>query len=698
MIIEKQKENDSKIVYLAKINNDKFILNIYIKDKYDNKKDLSVMKIDELKNYSYGDRLSINGKVIIPEILGNIGEFNYKRYLNSKSIIGTISTYNVNYVDNTGNRFINHIFNLRNNISKKIDKYLKPKEANLLKGMLYGDTTGLDSDIKQDFENIGISHITAVSGSNLTIFIVVFTLLLDKKKINKYVHLIIQIFLIAIFCLISNLELSVLRAGVMLIIGIIYKIKNQEICIEKTLIITLVIMLFVNPYRIFNIGMLLSFLATIGIAVFYPKIYNFLESKICWNIKNSVIKKILLRSSLIISITLSANILILPIIINTFNKFPVIFVASNLLISTLSTCINVIGIFTVIVPRIPILSNLSFQVLNILLKLLIHISSVLDKVAINISLRDIPFYITLIYYIYLFFVYLKIKVVKNKIKLKNRIDSIVNSIFLTLVFSICIWVIYFKLFDNYIYYFNVGQGEMAVVKKDNTVIMIDSGSITGDTSYMFDSFAKSTGINGIDILAISHFHSDHINGIEKIMEKYKIKYVMYAYPYDLNSEEYKSFLKYASKYNIKNIVVEAGDRININNISLHVIFPNSQYITVGSNVEENENANSLVLNISSSNKNYLFMGDSIKESERYILEEIQKINISNVQSIKIGHHGSRTSTSDSFIQALNPKYAIISAKKKVYNHPSKEVIDVLNKYGVKIYITEKVGGIKFLGI
>ena len=696
MIIEKQKEYDSKIRYVGKIDNDKFILNIYTKNKYDSKKDFTESKLKKVRNYKYGDRLNISGKIVIPELLGNIGEFNYKRYLNSKEIVGSINVYNVNYVDNVGNKFTKLIHKLKQYVSLRIDNNLSHRQASLLKGMLYGDTNDLDDDIKQKFQNVGISHITAVSGSNLTIFLIIFTVFLDKSKLNNYLYTFIQISLILFFCFISNFELSVLRAGLMMIINIIARFKGKKISVEKNLILVLFVMILVNPYRIFNIGMILSFLATISISVFYPKVYNFLESKIYWNIKNKVIRKILLKISKLISITISANILILPVSISTFNTFSPIFVISNLFISTISTCVNILGFIAVMMPKIPIIFNLVFYILNICLKLLITISNILNTIDLSIQMREIPFIIITIYYIYIFLIYLLYKIKNDKRSLKVYIIKIKNNIICIFIISICIWSIYINIFDNYIYYFNVGQGEMAIIKKDNTVIMIDSGSITNDTSYIFDLFAKKQGINKIDILVISHFHSDHVNGVEKILKKYKVEYILYAYPYDFQNEEYLFFLKCMSKYNVKRLIAEVSDKINIGDICINVLSPEKNYIKAGSKVDENENANSLTVDIEMNKKHYLFLGDSVKESEKYILANLNRIKVSSIEVIKIAHHGSKTSTSDIFINTILPKYSVISSKKKVYNHPSKETLYTLDKYNVKTYITEKSGGIKFI--
>jgi len=698
MIVEKQKEEENKVTYIVKLDNDKFVLNIYTKNIYDSIKDFSVDKIKEVRNYKYGDYLTIDGKIVIPELLGNVGEFNYKRYLNSKGIIASMNAYDVDYVDNIGNKAINLIYKLKEYISSRIDNNLQDRESELLKGMLYGDNENLDEEIKEDFQNIGISHITAVSGSNLSIFVVIFTIILNKTKLNKYVYVFIQILLISIFCLISNLELSVLRAGIMMIISIVYRIKNKRISIEKALLLTLFIFLCVNPYRIFNTGMLLSFLATISISVFYHKIYNFFESKIYWNIHQKIVQKVLLKISVIVSITISANILITPITISTFNTFSTIFIVSNLFVSTLAAFINILGIISIIIPKIPFVFDLLWNVLNISLKLLINISELLNEITLNINIREIPFIIILIYYLYIFLIYLSYKLKGDKKLLRLKLAAAKRNLICIFIILISIWHIYVKAFNNYIYYFNVGQGEMAIIKKNDIVIMADSGSITNDTSYIFEGFSKKEGIEKIDIIIISHFHSDHVNGIKKIIQNYEVDYIMYAYPYDVKNKEYLDFLEYISKSKVKQMIVKSGDSVNIGEICIDVVFPDSKYIRISSEMDENENANSLVVNIKVNSNNYLLLGDSIKESEKYILENLNKINVSKVQNIKIGHHGSNTSTSESLITSLMPDYAVISAKKKVYNHPSKEVIDILDRYEIKTYITEKDGGIKFVGI
>jgi len=694
MIVEKYKEDENKVSYIGKLNNDTFILNVYMKNKYDNKNDFNTKKIKKVKSYKYGDYISIKGKISIPELLGNIGEFDYKKYLNSKDICGIINAYEVEYVDNIGNKIMKLIYSFKQNISDLIDKKLPNKEAELLKSMLYGDTKNLDEDIKENFNEIGISHITAVSGSNLNILLLILSFVCYKLKTKRKIYLIIQICIISFFCILAGLELSVMRAAIMNCITIVCKYKNIKLSTEKILLLTLYIMTLLNPFRIYNIGMLFSFLAILGLVFFSKRIYNFFESKIKWNIKNKRLINFLCYISNILAVTISVNILVLPLSIYSFNKLSLMFVLSNLLVSTLATCINILGIVSIILTKIPLISTASYFILELLLKIVIYLSKILNDINFSIKIRSFPIFILISYYTYIVLVCIKFKT--STIYIKRILDKINKKSIICFVISIIITLIYNTFLNNYIYFFNVGQGEMAVIKKKDTVIMVDSGSITNNTSYIFEAYMKKENIHKIDALVISHFHSDHINGIKEIIKLCKIDCLIYAYPYDMQSEEYVNLMQSLENENIKNILVKAGDDINIDGIKINILFPTNKYICVSKEVEENENANSLVVNFNINNQNYLFMGDALKESEKYVIQELKNKNIDNIEIIKIGHHGSKTSTSEIFIQSILPRFAVISCKKKVYNHPNSDTIYTLNKYSVKTYITEKIGGLKYI--
>lgn len=694
MIIEKQKQTDNKVVYLSKVGKDKFLLNIFFKDKYDESNNLTEKEIQQILSYNYGDYLKVEGKIVISEKLGNVGEFDYRKYLNSKGIYGTLNAYKVQYVESHADKLGEIVYLVRDKISNIYTKNLGEKQAGLLKGMIYGDTRNLDNEIKEKFQNIGISHITAVSGSNLNTLLIIMGIVMYKFN-KKRIYVIIQIICIVMFCLISGLELSVLRAGIMTSILIIGKIKKVKINIFKLLLVTFAIMIYINPFRIFNVGMIMSFLSIIGLSLFSKKIYNFLESKIKWKVKNKKVILVLCKIANVVSITLAINITTLPITIYSFNRFSLINVLSNLLVSFLSDSICILGIISVILVKIPYLSTGIFYTLNFLISALMCIAKFLDKISFLINLKSIPFYIIVIYYLYIFVFALRKYILVSYKRFEKLYKKVKRGIDILFIFCILFWYINSVFLDNYVYFFNVGQGEMALVKENNTYVMIDCGSITNDTSYIFDSFAKKQNINKIDVIILSHFHSDHTNGIEKMLEKYKVSYCIYAYPASFENEEYIKTMEIIKENNIKSIMVKEKDNIKINNIDISVLSPALSYV-YGRDNDESENINSLVFNLNIRKKNFLFTGDSVVRSETKILENIKSMKISKFDILKVAHHGSKTSTSDNFIQNILPKVAIISSKYKVYKHPSKQTINILNRYNVITYITEKCGGIKYI--
>ena len=186
-------------------------------------------------------------------------------------------------------------------------------------------------------------------------------------------------------------------------------------------------------------------------------------------------------------------------------------------------------------------------------------------------------------------------------------------------------------------------------------------------------FFKSLGITKIDLLIVTHGDTDHIGYSKKLVEKLKFKSIMLNNN-RLNQEEYK-LSKKIDKH-IKNNYL--GKKIVIKNLNLRT--------------SDDENESSLVLLVTFLNKNWLFMGDAPKSIEKIVEKKLPKVDV-----IKVGHHGSKTSTDNDFIKAIKPKYAIISAgRNNRYNHPAKETLKVLNANKIKVYNTQEKGTIHMI--
>ncbi|MBO5530644.1 MAG: DNA internalization-related competence protein ComEC/Rec2 [Bacilli bacterium] len=349
-----------------------------------------------------------------------------------------------------------------------------------------------------------------------------------------------------------------------------------------------------------------------------------------------------IQRSLIISFI--AFFISLPIIINTYFSINFLSILFNLIYVPFSCFVLYpLSLLTFLFPMLD-------SLLYILTKLFENLSLFLNKMnyfTLSFSKIPLPFYI--IYY-YLIF------------KKNNK--------FLLLVPLLYLYNYY--LFIPRIYFLDVGQGDSALIRYKNKNIIIDTGgSYDYDNSDNLVMFYKSVGVKKIDEMYISHGDLDHIGNAYNITKKIKTENI------------------YINKYNETNLEKElcsnnckkVGEDFNRNMIK--VLNPSYNMY--------DENDNSLVIYISINNKNILFMGDSSKEVEYRLMNTY---NIGKIDILKVGHHGSNTSSSKAFIKSIKPKYSVISVgKNNRYGHPNKEVLNNLDNS--KIFRTDEDGSIMF---
>ncbi len=681
MVINIHKVEDEKISYLVEYNSNKFILNIY-NDKYnDDKQNLSIYS-----NYSYGDILTFRGNITISKKLDNPYEFNYKKYLNSNNIVAQITTYKVEKIGTKkGNILMKFSYYIKERIEETIDKNLNKTEASLFKSMLYGNDIYLAENIASNFKNIGISHMLAVSGLHLMYILKILNIFL--KNFSKKTIVLSNFVFIIIFCIISSMSISVIRASIMSLISI--SLKNKISSYKKLSIAFIVIVSF-NPYSIFNVGFQMSFLATLGIISFYDLVYSFFIIKLKISKKLNYILELL-------SLSISANIVLFPLQIYYFNKFELISFISNIILSPFISFEFLIGFTSLFFIFIPFLSNIFITSNIIILKIIILLSKFIEKINyFTILIPKINYFEIFLIYSTLLLQSTKkfIPALFNK-KQKFIVRKIITLVTLfTFLYSISMYI-YRIYFEEYTYFFNVEQGNMAIIRTSRKIIIIDIGSTNSKLAYnILKSFLNAKAINTIDAIAITHMHEDHVNGIYDISKDFNIKSVIYNIPLTTEKGEYEKFSKLLDEKNISKIQISQNDYINIGKIKIDVLMPIYNKVIISKDML---NSNSTIYLIQNKNKNYLFMGDATIETEKELLKNLnnnQRNILKNLDVIQIGHHGSKTSTSEYFISNLRSCTAIISSKKEKYGHPNKQTLDILNKYGFDIKITENLGAIK----
>ena len=586
-------------------------------------------KVKEFKdNYSFGDKIYIEGEISVPNNNTIPNNFNYKDYLYHKYIYYIIKIDKIKIISKNDNIFLN----IKNSIYKRIDKI---KYNNYLYAFILGKSYYIDSEVLNNYKINGITHLFALSGLHVSMFSSIILFILKKIKLNeKLSYFITNLFLI-FFAFIASFTPSIVRSVLFFILSSINNVYYLYIKPKYLLYIVFSILIFINPFYIYDTGFILSFCISFFILLF--------------NEKNKINNNLL--SILVISIlsTLSS----LPIIINMSYEINILGFINNLFFIPYVTYIvfplSIIVVF---------ISKLSF-LLNFLIIIMEYVSKVSSNI-LNVKLifPKMSLFLIIIYYVLL------ILIVK-KINLKK-------------IFIIYLSFLYFRCnFDknNYVYFIDVGQGDSAlIVTKNNKSILIDTGGKVGSNYSLMKSnvipFFKSIGIRKLDYLFITHGDYDHAGYGIDLVNNFNVKNRF------TNKGKYNSLEK---KLNIKSF---NNSYIKIDNVEIY---------SLNSKLYNNENSDSLVLLVIIDNYKLLFMGDASINTEKDIMNNY---DIGDVFILKVGHHGSKTSSSEEFINNVNPKYSIISVgKNNKFGHPNKEVLDNLSNS--KIYRTDIDGSIMF---
>ena len=301
--------------------------------------------------YNYGDQLIVNCKLIAPE---KFDEFAYDRYLARYNIYSTCYYPQIKILNNNqGNWFYQKIFALKNKLSQLIDYGLSEPEASLAKPIVFGNQTGLNKEIRQQFARTGLTHIMAVSGFNISILsIIVLNFLLgiglDRRRAFYF-----SIVCLLIYIILVGAPASAMRAGLMgfLVLWAFYLGRLNKI--TNSLVITAVILLIINPKLLRDdIGFQLSFLALAGLLYIYPFLDKFFAK-----IKIPQLKG--LRSCL--AMTLASQIFTWPISAYNFSQISLIAPLANLLVIWLIPLLTIIIILALLISLVlPSLTGLFF--------------------------------------------------------------------------------------------------------------------------------------------------------------------------------------------------------------------------------------------------------------------------------------------------------------------------------------------------
>lgn len=631
-VYDKSETKFKGIVYKKKINNDKTAF--YIKGK---EKIVINYYQELLEDINLGDEISVSGKIKVPSNNTVPNQFNYKRYLLNNNIFYTVTAKSVTKTANN----TNVIYYLKGKINERIDKITYANEY--LKIFILGDTSSLDEETSKSYQQNGVSHLFSISGMHISLFAAIILYVMKRISYNNYYNYSIVISFLIFYSILVGSSPSVIRSLTMYILFAINKLFNLKIKNLDIMCFVLTIMLIINPYYLYNISFQYSYLISFSLVLFSYKLKN---------IKNKIMKSLYTS---FISFLVS-----FPICIYNFYQVNVFSIILNIfLIPFVSIIIFPLSLVCFIIPKLSV-------ILNIFTSILQFVSLTIYKYKIGQIVFSKPsIIIVLIYYILIYlFIYNKKNIYLLIIIVSHKLYPLIDSSFT-------------------VTYLDVGQGDSIFIKYPHNQgnILIDTGGIVNSDYQVAINktipYLKSFGVTKLDYLILTHGDYDHMGDSNVLVNNFKVDNVIFnCGPINTLEKELNKLLKekqIPSYYCI--------NKISIKNNKLE--FLNTKHY-------DNENDNSNVIYTNYNNYRFLFMGDAGLSKEKDILK---KYNLESIDFLKVGHHGSNTSSSEEFITNIHPKYSLISVgKNNKYGHPKESVLEVLSNS--KVYRTDLNGSIE----
>ncbi len=227
-------------------------------------------------------------------------------------------------------------------------------------------------------------------------------------------------------------------------------------------------------------------------------------------------------------------------------------------------------------------------------------------------------------------------------------------------------------------YLDVGQADSILIQNENQNLLIDTGN--NEDGPLLVKYFQENNIQKFHYLIATHPHEDHIGGLDNIINSFEVN-TIYMPDAITTTKTFLDVLDALESHNLTYKVPQIGETFNLGNATLKVIH-------TGTDTHDLNNT-SIVLKLIFGNTSFLFTGDATSQTEKEILSQDIKTDV-----LKIGHHGSKYSTTKEFLDKVNPKYAIISVgKDNTYNHPSSSTIQKLQEKNIQIHRTDQEGSI-----
>lgn len=669
----------------------------------------ALLFVPRYPTYSYGDVLLVTGKLETPPQLDG---FDYKGYLAHQGIYSTMLYPQMEILDRgEGSKPLQWVYSLRNRLSQNLATILPEPQASLAQGITLGIRGNIPSQVKDDFSRSGTAHLLAISGLHLSIIAGILLSLgiwLFGKRYYLYIWLTLGI--IWLYALITGMHPPVVRGAIMASLFLTAELLGRQRSAFTALAFAAAVMIGISPQILWDASFQLSFLAMSGLIFIFPLLQTsgrrVVNATIGEDGPAAATANIITDS---FSVTLGAIIAIWPLIAYYFGIISFVAPLATFLALPALPGIIITGALGGILGLIalPIAQVVGWLAWLFLSYLLLVVTGLAALPLSSLGVTSVEGNLIWIYYPVLALI-LWLNSHRRQASTLTPIKSAINKISsftsnlpkkwvippLLLVAILVSLTVATMPDDNlHISFLDVGQGDAILIQSPaHQDILVDGGPSPRAISLELGKklpFWDRT----IELMVLTHPNADHLTGLVEILRRYKVKHVLLP-DLDDDSPLYNEWLRLLKEKDIEHTIAQAGQQIDLG--SGAVIEVLNPQIPLLSGTESSIDNNSVVLRISLGKVSFLLTADIRREAE---LELIARRADLDSTVLKVGHHGSDTSTTPEFLAVVNPQLAVIPVgADNRFGHPDDKVMARLKEAigSENIYRTDEQGTIEFI--
>ena len=659
--------------------------------------------------YKYGDLLLVKGEIKTPP---QLDDFDYRGYLAHQGIYTTMLYPEIEVLA-TGQGFkpLAWVYSLRSRLAQNLARVLPEPQASLAQGIVLGIRGNIPQSLNSDFSRSGTAHLLAISGVNLTIMVgILLSVGIWLLGRRHYLYVWLALGVIWLYAVITGLNPPVVRGAIMASLFLVAEFFGRQRSAIVGLTLAAAVMVGVSPYILGDASFQLSFLAMAGL-IFITPVFRNLGRQAATAVlgENGVAVSMTHVAVDTLSATLGAIIAVWPVVAYYFGIISLVGPLATFLALPALTGVIFTGAFTAVLGLIalPLAQVVGWLAWLCLSYMILVVSGLAAPSISSIEIGSmstafiVGYYLVLAAAIWLnrhrkLFKLVPVAAARFRSGVSNFNLSRPRKWVILPLLMIAVLVTYTAATmpdENLrVSFLDVGEGDAILIQKGSQQILIDGGPSPQAICLEMDSrmpFWDRT----IDLLVLTHPHSDHLAGLVEVLQRYRVGQVLYP-DLDYDSPVYDEWRRLIEEKGIEGTIARAGQQIDLGQgATMQVLSPPETLMT---DTESDVDSNSVVLRLSLGNVSFLFAADTMKEVEQELISKRADLTST---LLKVAHHGADTSTTAEFLAVVNPRVAVISAGAgNKFGHPSDEILTRLqNRLGLEnIYRTDRQGTIEFV--